>query len=104
MLKVRLNETEINCLISKFKTIFSDTDELWLFGSRVDLTKKGGDIDLFIRTNQTYEDALFTMQIKFLASVKNEIGEQKIDVVIQTPKSQHQKIFDVALEHGVRLT
>ena len=54
MLKIRLNETEINCLISKFKTIFSDTDELWLFGSRVDLTKKVGDIDLFIRTNQTY--------------------------------------------------
>lgn len=103
MIQARLSQQEIECLIRKFKEIFADTDELWLFGSRVDMVTKGGDIDLFIKLSKD-DDDFFAKKIRFLANVKSEIGEQKIDVVIQTPSSQHQTIFNVAVNKGVRLT
>jgi len=58
---------------------FGDNAAVFLFGSRVDDSKKGGDIDLFIRTDD--KDGLFEKKIRFLARLKRQIGEQKIDVV-----------------------
>ena len=60
-------------------SVFGDNAAVFLFGSRVDDSKKGGDIDLFIRTAD--KDGLFEKKIRFLARVKRQIGEQKIDVV-----------------------
>ena len=59
--------------------MFGDNAAVFLFGSRVDDSKKGGDIDLFIRTAN--KDNLFEKKIRFLARLKRQIGEQKIDVV-----------------------
>ena len=59
--------------------MFGDNAAVYLFGSRVDDSKKGGDIDLFIRTAN--KDGLFEKKIRFLARLKRQIGEQKIDVV-----------------------
>ena len=59
--------------------VFGDNAAVFLFGSSVDDSKKGGDIDLFIRTDD--KDGLFEKKIRFLARLKRQIGEQKIDVV-----------------------
>ena len=58
---------------------FDDNAAVFLFGSRVDDSKKGGDIDLFIRIAD--KDGLFEKRIRFLARLKRQIGEQRIDVV-----------------------
>lgn len=59
--------------------VFGDDAAVFLFGSRVDDSKKGGDIDLFIRMAD--KAGLFEKKIRFLARLKRQIGEQKIDVV-----------------------
>ncbi len=56
MRPVRLNQKEIDSIITNFEAIFGNQDELWLFGSCVDLAKRGGDIDLFIKTAQNDDD------------------------------------------------
>ncbi|UQB43252.1 nucleotidyltransferase domain-containing protein [Thiomicrospira microaerophila] len=53
--------------------------EIYLFGSRVDDTKKGGDIDLFIHVEDSAD--LFEKKITFLAKLKRQLGDQKIDIV-----------------------
>jgi len=73
-LSVHQHETIKRC----FKEVFG-TGDIYLFGSRVDDSKKGGDIDLYIVIEE--HENLFEKKIKFLAKVKREIGEQKIDVV-----------------------
>ena len=54
---MRLTKTQIKAIQDSFFTFFMKGDKIWLFGSRVDDSKKGGDIDLYIETN--YDD-LFT--------------------------------------------
>lgn len=67
--------------IKKYFNEFFD-GEIYLFGSRVDDTKKGGDIDLYLVVKN--HDNLFQRKIKFLSRIKRELGEQKIDVVFNT--------------------
>ena len=68
-----------------FKEIFKN-GEVYLFGSRVDDTKRGGDIDLYLVLKE--HSNLFDKKIKFLAKIKRELGEQKIDVVFNTDNTR----------------
>lgn len=76
---MRLKESEIEAIQSTFLKIFIH-GEIYLFGSRVDDNKKGGDIDLYIKTKSSSQ--LSRKKIDFLVSLKQLIGRQKIDLVI----------------------
>ena len=76
-LKMRLYEDQINVLKNKLHSI-SSTAQLYLFGSRVDDTKKGGDIDLLIVSNEITKKDLRILRIEFF----KHFGEQKIDMIL----------------------
>ena len=77
---MRLSSFELESIIKTFKDIFGK-GKIYLFGSRLDNSKKGGDIDLYI---QTYiDDSLYEKKINFLVKLESLIGEQKIDLVFQ---------------------
>lgn len=88
---MRLTSQAQAAIIQTFQNFFSGDDHIWLFGSRVDDTKRGGDIDLYIETQENDIRKLHDQKIKFLANLEKKIGEQKIDVVIKTP----QKILPI---------
>ncbi len=50
----------------------------YLFGSRVDDSARGGDIDLLVES----ETISFSDKLSILAAIKARIGDQKIDLVI----------------------
>ena len=75
-----------------------------LFGSRVDDSKKGGDIDLFVQTSLVDAAEISKAHRRFLAKLYAQLGEQKIDVVIDYPSRTVQlPIFAIALEQGIIL-
>lgn len=45
---IRLEQSDLYSIIQTFKECFEESDHLWLFGSKVDSNKRGGDIDLYI--------------------------------------------------------
>jgi predicted nucleotidyltransferase len=57
MQEVRLPDKDLDQIKVLFKSFFNK-DHLWLFGSRVNLSKKGGDIDLYIETSEPSFDIL----------------------------------------------
>lgn len=82
---MRLSKRYIGTIKKYFKEFFVN-GEIYLFGSRVDDTKKGGDIDLYLVVQD--HSNLFEKKIKFLSRVKKELGEQKIDIVFNTNDSR----------------
>jgi len=82
---VRLSSAEIKNL----KESVSSADPhaaIYLFGSRTDLTKRGGDIDLLIISQRIKKGDLTQIRWNFF----EEFGEQKMDIVtddgsVQTP-------------------
>jgi len=97
---MRLKKEHIADIKEIASKIFGDNVEVYLFGSRVDNSKKGGDIDLYIETD--IEKDLFEKKIKMLSSLNKKIGEQKIDLVINN-FSCEKVIYKVAKEEGVLL-
>ena len=93
---MRLTQKEIEAIKESFDSIFKDGN-IYLFGSRTDNTKKGGDIDLYIQTKD--QDNLTQKKIDFLVELKRKIGEQKIDVVIS--KDTNRTIEQRAIKDGI---
>lgn len=80
--KLRLTKRQQQAIIVTFQKCFMEGDHIWLFGSRIDPNRKGGDIDLYIETNEKNGRLVIERKISFLSNLKLIIGDQKIDVVI----------------------
>ena len=99
MKKVRLSEENINIIKKLSKEIFGKNTKVFLFGSRVYLDKKGGDIDLYLIPEDRND--FFEKKLKFLVKLKQKIGDRKIDLIIQ--KDRNRPIEKEALLNGVEL-
>lgn len=93
--KVRLNKTYISKIKLLAKKYF---DSVRIFGSRTDLNRKGGDIDIFIKPEKTGD--ILKSKIAFLRDFELRHGEEKIDLIVQSGKKQ-KKIFEIAESEGV---
>jgi predicted nucleotidyltransferase len=82
---MRLSEVYRSSIKRSFAEVFGE-GHIYLFGSRVDDDARGGDIDLYLDTKEI--ENLFQKKIQFLAKIKREIGEQKIDVVFHINKER----------------
>ena len=83
---MRLSPVYRKIIKAETLNVFGVNASVFLFGSRLDDAKKGGDIDLFIRTDN--KDELFEKKLRFLAKLKRQIGEQKIDVVFNEDENR----------------
>lgn len=97
---MRLNEKDIKSIKRIAKKCFDANARIYLFGSRVDDRKKGGDIDIYIETG--VEKDLLERKLKMLGMLQKELGEQKIDIIVNNFKSS-KFIYEIARNEGVRL-
>ncbi len=76
---MRLSKRVVSILKESVLKSFGDV-EVYLFGSRVDDSKKGGDIDLAIKTNLE-KDAFKKNKYRFITELLKREFIYKIDVV-----------------------
>ncbi|HEM56274.1 MAG: DNA polymerase subunit beta [Thermodesulfobacterium geofontis] len=96
---MRLSEKEIKIIKKCAEEVFGEGTKVYLFGSRVYPEKKGGDIDLYIIPK--FKENLLEKRAKFLAKVWRELGEQKIDLILE--KNSQRDIEKIALKEGIEL-
>jgi len=97
--KLRLTEMEIKAIKELAVEIFGEGTRVFLFGSRTDPSKKGGDIDLYIIPAN--REKHFDKYLKYLGKLKLTIGDQKIDLILQ--ENPNRPIEKEALEKGIEL-
>ena len=73
-----------------------------LFGSRVDDTQRGGDIDLFIEPIQTLENRI-QEECRLSARLYIKLGGRKVDVLIKDAIKPLLPIHEQALRTGIVL-
>ena len=96
---MRISQEHVAIIKKVAHEIYGDAD-LWLFGSRVDDAKKGGDIDLFLETAQK---ATLEQKIKFLTKIERLGIERKVDLVVKSLGATPRTIFETAKKTGVKL-
>jgi predicted nucleotidyltransferase len=75
---------------------------VWLFGSRVDDSLRGGDIDLLVDCdNRVSDPALLAARLS--ARLSCAMDGRKVDVVIRAPNLMALPIHTIAVEEGVQL-
>ena len=93
---MRLSPDEIKAIKETIQ-LFDSEVKIWLYGSRVDDHKRGGDIDLLI-----FSQILnFNDKLKIKSRLYEKIGEQKIDLLIA--KDESKPFVRIALENAVLL-
>jgi len=93
---MRINLKEKSAIINSVKRI-DNSAKIWLFGSRVDDAKKGGDIDIAVLSEKISRKNKF----KIIYDIEKQIGAQKIDFVVSANYSK--PFFRMATESGVRI-
>lgn len=93
---MRLSDKEVEIIQDKVNSIFGKST-VYLFGSRVDSMKKGGDIDLYI-VPEKY-DNLFQKKIK-IKTMLEDLLYKPVDIVL--PKDKERLIEQEAMK-GIRL-
>jgi predicted nucleotidyltransferase len=99
---MRLTSDQVQAIRNATSSTFGDGATVWLFGSRVDDAKKGGDIDLLVRPESAAADQPFAKKIRMLTLLERSLGERKIDLVIEQP-GDPRPIVSVAHATGIRL-
>ncbi|MCW7553153.1 nucleotidyltransferase domain-containing protein [Endozoicomonas gorgoniicola] len=100
---MRLTLIQVNVIKQCLTTCFGANTEIWLFGSRVDSEKRGGDIDLYLETDLQEPETLVDCRLKALAAIKTKLGDQKIDLVIHRRGQPREPIHVEALSTGILL-
>lgn len=73
-----------------------------LFGSRVDDTQRGGDIDLLIELNEPVERPAW-LAASIAARIERALGGRRIDVLLSAPNLETSPVHTIARETGVPL-
>lgn len=94
---MRLSAKKKTIITETVKSEFGVNSQVILFGSRVDDTKRGGDIDLLVKTS-------LDAKISTLVRIKRLLGDQRIDLVVtSTQETEDRLVVAEAINNGVLL-
>ena len=95
---MRITEYEKDTIVEAVKNADPNA-KVWLFGSRTDDNKKGGDIDIAILSEKIKKDVMLEIQVRQF--IYGRIGDQKIDIIVSAEGKE--AFFRLAVEEGIRL-
>jgi predicted nucleotidyltransferase len=99
---MRLSTEQVAAIRKEVTQIAGESARVWLFGSRLDDTARGGDIDLMLEVDEPVAEPA-QLCARLSARVSRSMHGRKVDVLLQAPNLQRLPIHAIALAEGVRL-
>jgi predicted nucleotidyltransferase len=96
---MRLTDNEIQIIRDAVLDVLGENTRIVLFGSRVDDTLKGGDIDLMIELDQKV-DRPALQSARVAGRVSRLLSGRKVDVVLKAPNLKSQPVHEIATQTG----
>lgn len=95
---MRLTASEIAAIREEIGRVDPNA-EVYLYGSRVDDTARGGDVDLLVIS----ETLGFREVLRLRMRILDRIGWQQLDLVVRRRDQVNEPLVAMARETGVRL-
>ncbi len=95
---MRLSTAQIETIRDTTRRNFGADASVWLFGSRVDDSRRGGDLDLYVESSQK-NTLLSALRCKIALEDSLDLH---VDLVIKEP-GQDKPIYRLAKTQGVQL-
>jgi predicted nucleotidyltransferase len=100
---MRLPTDQQSLIRESLKRHFGPNSLIRLFGSRVDDTAKGGDIDIYIEPDIQSPDQIVEARLNALAEIHLALGDRQIDLVVRRKQGPDLPIHKHARATGVPL-
>jgi len=97
---MRLSRSQASAIDKLVKETLGSDSEVWLFGSRVDDAKRGGDVDLYIESTQPCG---LEKKLSLMTKIQLLVGLRKVDLIVKTDSSPDRLIYTTAKSEGVHL-
>jgi predicted nucleotidyltransferase len=95
---MRINEAQRQSIVQATQRSFGEGARVWLFGSRADDARRGGDVDLYVETNQSHP---LTTELLCKLSIEESL-DLHVDLVVNDHKDS-KPIFNIAKSTGIQL-
>jgi predicted nucleotidyltransferase len=99
---MRLSPEQIATIKQTAHALLGDGARVFLFGSRVDDAKKGGDIDLLLETDRPVVNRATTLGALYVALIR-QLGDRKIDILLKDSTTRPAPVLDIARQSGIQL-
>lgn len=99
---MRLTQAEIDLLNKTIYSLAPEATGVRLFGSRLDDSAKGGDIDLMIDFTQPVERPAL-LSTRLAVALSRAMQGRSVDVVLRAPNLLESAIHKVAEREGIIL-
>ncbi len=96
---MRLTEQQIQAIRAIAVQLAGSQARVWLFGSRLDDTARGGDCDLMLELIEPVDNPAL-LAAEFSAKVSRLMHGRKVDVLLSAPNLMHLPIHDIAFKEG----
>jgi predicted nucleotidyltransferase len=101
---MRQTTAQQEAIVDAFRQTFHSGARLFLFGSRIDDSQRGGDIDLCVETNAGKAwDALVPMRQSFQVELLKRLGDRRIDIVLRRQGDVIRPIDREIGQKGIKL-
>lgn len=99
---MRLTPEQTRTIVAAAAELAGDDARVSLFGSRVDDTLQGGDIDLLVECAHPVERPVW-LAARLTARLQRALGDRKIDVLVIDPSTPLEPVHREARATGVLL-
>jgi len=99
---MRLTDHQIAAIRILAHQLAGTQSRVRVFGSRIDDTQQGGDLDLMLELPEAVENPAF-LAAQLAAKVSRLMNGRKVDVLLSAPNLMRLPIHDVAFKEGVIL-
>lgn len=96
--KMRLSPQEVEVIREQVRALDPEA-EVYLFGSRADPARRGGDIDLLVVSDRLG----FREVLRLRREILDRIGWQQLDLVVRRREQMNEPFAALARAQGVRL-
>lgn len=102
---MRLQPKEVEAIAQTLRDTFAPGTAVFLFGSRVDDRRRGGDIDLLVEIPELLSPVeVVRLRSRFVSRLYCLLDEQRIDVVIATRDAQDSRaVVATAKREGLKV-
>ena len=99
---MRITEEQVGIIRNEVSRQLGADARVRLFGSRVDDSQRGGDIDLLVESAERLEEPAL-LAARLSARISRAMGGRRIDVILRAPNLMELPIHRVAMEEGILL-
>jgi len=103
---MRLTETQIRLVKEAVTQHLGPAARVWLFGSRIDDSRRGGDFDFYVETDLDDPAEVIDRKLELLAQLHAtpDFEGEKVDLIIKPAvPGPYPPIYGLARRHGIQL-